>query len=141
MSITITFSNTEDEYYAVNKTYTTVQTTTNASIVYPCDILRPTFKIKGGKIDANSVTGVFSRNYWITSQTIDNGVNYITCTVDAFSSWKNNINGSTQFVTRSEKYGNDYINDTSFPCASDNVVEIIKGQLLTFDASYVIGVI
>lgn len=139
--MTITFSTTNDEYYKVNKTYTTVETKSNASIVYPCDVLNPTFKIKGGYIDANAVTGVFGRNYWITGQTINEGINYISCRVDAFSSWKDNINNTTQFVIRSEKYGNDYINDSSFPAASDSVVEMIKGDLLTFNASYVIGVI
>lgn len=141
MSMTITFTNTENEYYAVNKTYTTVKNVTGASIVYPCDILNPTFKIKGGKIDANSVTGVFGRNYWITGQTIDNGVNYVTCKVDAFSSWKNNINGTTQFVARSEKYGNAMLNDANYPNTSNGAIDVIQGDLLTENLSYIIGVI
>lgn len=141
MSITVTFANTSNEYYDVNKTYTTVKTCTNASIVYPCDIHTPTFKIKGGKIDANAVTNVFGRNYWIVSQTLNEGINYVTCTVDAFSSFKNDLNGSTQFVARSEKHGNPMLNDTSYPNTSDTVIDMIPCDLLTSSVTYVIGVI
>mgnify|MGYP007057676944 CR=1 FL=1 len=141
MSITITFANTENEYFDVNKKYTTVKTCASASIVYPCDILAPTFKIKGGKIDANAVTNVFGRNYWITSQTLNEGINYVSCTVDAFSSHNGNLNGSTQFVARSEKHGNPMLNDANYPNASNSVVEVIQGDLLTENLSYIIGVI
>lgn len=137
----ITFANTSNEYFDVHKTYTTKSTVNNASIVYPCNVLNPTFKIKGGYIDANAVTGVFGRNYWITEQTLNDGINYVTCTVDAFSSWENEIYGTEQFVTRSEKYGNEYINDTAFPSASNSVIHVKQGDLLTFDATYVLGVI
>lgn len=141
MPITITFANTSNEYYDVNKTYTTVKTCTGASIVYPCDILAPTFKIKGGKIDANAVTNVFGRNYWITSQTLNEGINYVSCVVDVFSSSKGDLNGSTQFVARSEKHGNPMLNDANYPNASNSVVELIQGDLLTENLSYIIGVI
>ena len=141
MSITITFANTSNEYYDVNKTYTNVKECSGASIVYPCDILKPTFKIKGGKIDANAVINVFGRNYWIESQTLNEGINYITCSVDAFSSFKGDLNGTTQFVARSEKYGNSMLNDASYPNTSDSVVETIQGDLLTETLTYIIGVI
>lgn len=141
MSITITFANTSNEYYDVNKTYTNVKECSSASIVYPCDILKPTFKIKGGKIDANAVINVFGRNYWIESQTLNEGINYITCTVDAFSSFKNDLNGTTQFVTRSEKHGNSMLNDSNYPNTSDTLIEMIPCDLLTENLSYIIGVI
>ena len=141
MSITITFANTSNEYYDVNKTYTNVKECSSASIVYPCDILKPTFKIKGGKIDANAVINVFGRNYWVESQTLNEGINYITCSVDVFSSFKNDLNGSTQFVARSEKHGNVMLNDSCYPNTSDSVVEVIEGDLLTENLSYIIGVI
>ena len=141
MSMTITFANTSNEYFDVNKTYTNVKECTGASIVYPCDILRPTFKIKGGKIDANAVINVFGRNYWIESQTLNEGINYITCTVDAFSSFKADLNGTTQFVARSEKHGNTMLNDANYPNTSDSVVEMIQGDLLTETLTYIIGVI
>lgn len=141
MSLTVTFANTSNEYYDVNKTYTTIKTCANASIVYPCDILAPTFKIKGGKIDANAVTNVFGRNYWITAQTLNEGINFVSCAVDAFSSFKNALNGSTQFVARSEKHGNVMLNDSCYPNTSDSVVEVIPCDLLTENLSYIIGVI
>lgn len=140
--MTITFSNTSDEYYKVKKKYTTVSTVSNASIVYPCDILNPTFKIKGGKIDANSITGVFGRNYWIIGQTLNEGINYITCTVDPFSSFKTDIIGSTQFVNRSEKYGEKYLPDTLYPVSSKTEITMLKGsRIISTGFSYVLGVI
>lgn len=141
MSMTVTFANTSNEYYDVNKKYTTVKTCTKASIVYPCDILNPTFKIKGGKIDANAVKDVFGRNYWIVSQTLNEGINYVTCTVDPFSSFKDSLNNSTQFVARSEKHGNVMLNDSCYPNTSDSVVEVIQGDLVTENLSYIIGAI
>lgn len=140
--MTIKFANTSDEYYKVKKTYTTVSTVSNATIVYPCDILNPTFKIKGGKIDANSITGVFGRNYWITGQTLNEGINYITCTVDPFSSFKTDIIGSTQFVNRSEKYGEKYLPDTLYPVSSKTEITMLKGsRIISTGFSYVLGVI
>lgn len=140
--MTITFSNTNDDYYVVDKRYTTVSTKQGASVVYPCDILQPTFKIKGGKIDANAVTGVFGRNYWITGQTLSEGINYVSCIVDAFSSWQNDIYGSDQFVERSEKYGNPFLPDGQFSLSNKNEIDMYKGNtIVTGTYKHVLGVI
>lgn len=140
--MTITFANTNDDYYVVDKSYTTVSTVSNASIVYPCDIHQPTFKIKGGKIDANAVTGVFGRNYWIISQTLSDGINYVSCSVDPFSSFANDIYGKTQFIERSEKYGNPYLPDGQFPLSNKNEIDMYSGTtVLTGNYKHVMGVI
>ncbi len=140
MSKTITLCNTSSEYFAVTKT-TTDDVEKSVEIVYPCDILRPTLKLKGGNISYNYIKSLFGRNYWITGQTLDNGVNYVSCVVDAWASWKSDIYGTSQFVLRSEKQGNPFINDTSFPCTSQPVSQVFKGDLLTENVTYVIGVI
>lgn len=140
MSITVKTGKTTAEYYAVTKTVTN-ETSHTVSIVYPCDILNPTFSMKGGYIDANYLTGAFGRKYWITNQTIDKGINYLHCTVDAWASWSGDIYGTDQFVTRSETHGNPYINDTSFPSTADTATQMQQGTLLTQNAVYVIGVI
>jgi len=140
--MTITFANTNDEFFKVHKTYTAVSTINNASIVYPCDILNPTFKIKGGYINANSVSGVFGRNYWIKNQTINEGINYITCTVDAFSSWENSIYGTTQYIDRSEKYGHEFLPDGQFPLPNKNEIDMYAGNtIITNNYKHVLGVI
>lgn len=140
MSITVKTGKTTADYYAVTKTVTNEASHT-VSIVYPCDILNPTFSMKGGYIDANYLTGAFGRKYWITNQTIDKGINYLHCTVDAWSSWSGDIYGKNQFVTRSEKHGNPNINDTNFPSTANTATQMQQGTLLTQHASYVIGVI
>ena len=140
MSIKVKTGKTTADYFAVTKTVTD-ETAHTVSIVYPCDILNPTFSLKGGYIDANYLTGAFGRKYWITNQTIDKGINYLHCTVDAWSSWSSDIYGSEQFVTRSETHGNPYINDTNFPSAANPASQVQRGTLLTQSATYVIGVI
>ena len=141
--MTITFANTSNEYFDVNKTYTTVSTKSNVSIVYPCDVLNPTFKIKGGYIAANSVTGVFDRNYWITGQTINDGINYVSCTVDAFSSWKNAIYGTPQNVNRSETKYNPYLTDDIYPIPNKVETKMLKSstELIGTDWTTIMGVI
>lgn len=140
MSITVKTGKTDSDYFAVTKTVTD-ETSHTVSIVYPCDILNPTFSLKGGYIDANYLTGAFGRKYWITNQTIDKGINYLHCTVDAWSSWSGDIYGTEQFVTRSEKHGNSNLNDTCYPSTSDVSSQMQRGTLLTQHATYVIGVI
>ena len=138
--MTIKIGKTENEFFDVTKTVTD-ETEINVSIVYPCDILNPVFSFKGGYIDANYLTGAFGRKYWITNQTIDKGINYLHCTVDAWASWSGDIYGTEQFVTRSEKHGNPNLNDTSYPSTSDVSSQMQRGTLLTQNATYVIGVI
>lgn len=140
MSITVKTGKTTAEYYAVTKTVTN-ETEHTVSIVYPCDILNPTFSMKGGYIDSNYLTGAFGRKYWITNQTIDKGINYLHCTVDAWASWSGDIYGKEQFVNRSETHGNNMINDNSYPEQSNSAIEMIDGKEI-YDGSlkYVIGV-
>ena len=141
MSIAVKTGKTNDEYYAVTKTVTN-EVSHTVSIVYPCDILNPTFSMKGGYIDANYLTGAFGRKYWITNQTIDKGINYLHCTVDAFASWSSNIYGSKQFVNRSESNSNPYLNDSSYPSTSEVAVDVYDGvQIYDGSLKYVIGVI
>lgn len=140
MSITVKTCKTTAEYYAVTKTVTD-ETERTISLVYPCDILAPTVSIKGGKIDANYLTGLFGRKYWISNQTVDKGITYLHCNVDAWSSWSDDIYGTDQFVTRSEKHGNSNLNDTNYPSTSDVSSQMQRGTLLTQHATYVLGVI
>lgn len=141
MSITVKTGKTTADYFEVTKTITD-ETSHTVSIVYPCDILNPTFSFKGGYIDANYLTGAFGRKYWITNQTIDKGINYLHCTVDAWTSWSGDIYGKEQFVNRSEKNGNSDLNDNLYPSISETVPDVYEGSII-YDGSlhYVIGVI
>lgn len=140
MSITVKTGKTNSDYFAVTKTVTN-ETERTISLVYPCDMLAPTVSIKGGRIDANYLTGLFGRKYWITNQTVDKGITYLHCSVDAWASWSTDIYGKEQFVNRSETHGNSMINDNSFPTQSNVAIEMIDGKEI-YDGSlkYVIGV-
>lgn len=140
MPITVKTGKTTSDYFAVTKTVTD-ETERSISLVYPCDMLAPTVSIKGGKIDANYLTGLFGRKYWISNQTVDKGITYLHCNVDAWTSWSADIYGKEQFVNRSENHGNAMINDNSFPEQSNVAIEMIDGKEI-YDGSlkYVIGV-
>ena len=143
--MTVTLANTSNEYYEVNKTYSTVSTLSNCSVVYPCDVLHPTFKIKGGYVSANSIVNVFGRNYWITNQVLNDGINYISCVVDAFSSWKSSIIGSSQFVNRSETHYNPLIPDDKYPLQNKTETKMLPStagaEFIGTDWCTVMGVI
>lgn len=143
MSITVKAGKTKSDYFAVTKTVTD-ETSHTVSIVYPCDILNPTFSMKGGYIDANYLTGAFNRKYWITNQTIDKGINYLHCTVDAWASWSSDIYGSEQFVERSETDYNVYLPDGQFPLSNKNEIDMYSGNTIikaNSQVKHVIGVI
>lgn len=142
MSITVKTGKTTSDYFAVTKEVTD-ETERTISLVYPCDMLSPTISIKGGQIDANYLTGLFGRKYWITNQTVDKGITYLHCSVDAWASWSNDIYGKTQFVERSEKNGNLKINDGLFPLPNTQQTYLYPSdvELVTGDLTYVIGVI
>ncbi len=141
MSITVKTGKTSSDYFAVTKAITN-ETERTISLVYPCDMPNPTVSIKGGQIDANYLTGLFGRKYWISNQTVDKGITYLHCTVDAWSSWSGNIYGTNQYVNRSENNGNSMLNDSLYPSLSETVPDMYDGAVI-YDGSlkYVIGVI
>ena len=142
MDLTLTMCT--DERKKVNKTFTTVSTYTNVKPITPIDILNPTIKISGNITGGNSFI-YNGRNYFITARVCDNGSTYITGTCDAISSWKNNIYGSTQFVTKSETNNNTQLND-NLVLTNKPTVKIINTGLTLFgnglgtDKCYIIGV-
>ena len=143
MSIKVKTGKTTADYFAVTKTISN-EVSHTVSIVYPCDILNPTFSMKGGYINANYLTGAFGRKYWITNQTIDKGINYLHCTVDAWSSWSGDIYGSKQFVERSETDYNVYLPDGQFPLSNKNEIDMYRGNTVirsNSNVKHVIGVI
>lgn len=143
MSITVKTGKTTSDYFAVTKTVTN-ETQRTISLVYPCDMLSPTVSIKGGRIDANYLTGLFGRKYWITNQTVDKGITYLHCSVDAWASWSSDIYGSEQFVERSETDYNVYLPDGQFPLSNKNEIDMYDGNAIVKSSSqvkHVIGVI
>lgn len=141
MSISVKTGKTTSDYFAVTKTVTD-ETARTISLVYPCDLLAPTVTLKGGRIDANYLTGLFDRKYWITNQTVDKGITYLHCTIDAWASWSDSIYNSSQFVTRSEKHYNPYIPDSDLPIPSKQEVDVYPGkQIIAGTETHIIGVI
>ena len=60
----------------------------------------------------------FTRYYWIENIECNGGLAYIQCKVDPLMSFKSDIIGSTQYVSRSETSKNSYMVDHLLPMTS-----------------------
>ena len=114
----VTFANVSEPKNKVLKNPVTV-TTRTVTLVEPCDILNPTIITAGSYINANYVTGLFGRNYYITSQNLANGKNFVTLKCDVLTSFSNSIIGTSQYVVRCETHINNDIIDTAIPLKNE----------------------
>lgn len=142
MAYSVTIGTCNEPRNKVSKTLSGEHTYT-CTPKYPCDILHPTLKI-AGTIDSGNMFSFNGRNYYITGLHIDNGCTYITGTVDALSSWSDNIIGTSQYVSRCETGYNEMLPD-NLPlrakpnCTIIKVSDNIFGNSLGTDACYIVG--
>ena len=61
-----------------------------------------------------------SRYYYITNMSTIGGLIIVECKSDPLMSFKSDIYGSNQYISRSQKWRNDYIVDNLLPIHSDN---------------------
>lgn len=137
----VTFANASEPKNKVIKNPVEV-TTRTVTLVEPCDILNPTVITAGSYINANYVTGLFGRNYYITSQNLTNGKNFVTLKCDVLSSFSSSIIGSSQYVVRCETQVNNDIIDNAIPLKTEYSVNCTRK--ITVDGStksYIVGVI
>lgn len=137
----VTFATASEPKNKVLKTPVTV-TTRTVTLVEPCDILSPTVITSGSYINANYVTGLFGRNYYIVSQTLANGRNFLQLKCDVLTSFSGNIYGTTQFVSRSQTGYDNSIPDNIVPLKQDTNYTVKPiGDPLVSTENYIIGVI
>lgn len=137
----VTFATAIEPKNAVTKIPVTV-TTRAVTFVEPCDILSPTIITAGSYINANYVTGLFGRNYYIVSQTLSNGRNYLQLKCDVLTSFCGNIYGTIQFVSRSQTGYDNTIPDNIVPLKQDTNYTVKPiGNPITTTENYIIGVI
>lgn len=137
----VTFAAATEPKNKVLKNPVTV-TTRAVTLVEPCDILNPAIITAGSYINANYVTGLFSRNYYIVSQTLSNGRNYLQLKCDVLTSFSGNIYGTTQFVARSQTGYDNSIPDNIVPLKQDTNYTVKSiGESITSTENYIIGVI
>lgn len=127
MSYTVQFANCSDPRNKVSKTFTPVEQRT-ATLVEPCDVISPTIIVSGSYINANSVEGLFSRNYFITSQTLSHGRNYVSLRCDPLSSFSGSVIGSNQFVVRSATDYDLAIPDPCIPTAIQPIPQVTQSS-------------
>lgn len=138
----VTFATANEPKNKVIKKPVTV-TTRTVTLVEPCDILNPTIIVAGSYINANYVTGLFGRNYYITSQNLTNGKNLVTLKCDVLTSFSNSIIGTSQYVVRCETEINDDIIDTAIPLKNEYKAVCTKGEkeIPSGTSMFLIGVI
>lgn len=138
MSIDIEVGVTTSPNNKVDKDFTNVKSVSGV-LIHPCTIDAPVIKIAGGYINANFLKGLFNRNYYIESQTLDKGFNYLHCISDPVSSFPQY--GTTQYVARSETDYNLMIPDSLLPIETNEIpaIEGFGRSDIKSTESYVIG--
>ena len=137
----VTFATANEPKNKVTKNPVIV-TSRTVTLVEPCEILNPTIITYGSYINANYVTGLFGRNYYIVSQTLSNGRNFLQLKCDVLTSFSGNIYGTIQFVSRSQTGYDNSIPDNIVPI-KQNTTYTVKpiGDPITTTENYIIGVI
>lgn len=137
----VTFATANEPKNAVTKNPITV-TSRTVTLVEPCEILNPTITTYGSYINANYIMGLFGRNYYIVSQTLSNGRNFLQLKCDVLTSFSSNIYGTTQFVSRSQTGYDNSIPDNIVPIKQDTTYTVKSiGEPITTTENYIIGVI
>ena len=137
----VTFATANEPKNMVTKNPVTV-TSRTVTLVEPCEILNPTIITYGSYINANYVTGLFGRNYYIVSQTLSNGRNFLQLKCDVLTSFSGNIYGTTQFVSRSQTGYDNAIPDNIVPIKQETTYTVKPiGEPITTTENYIIGVI
>ena len=105
----------------IGKALSALETITGVSLQADTDIVNPMIELSGSHLENWQKTNYiyiadFSRYYFVSSKVMvdQNHLDlYLRC--DVLESYKSNIRGTTQFVTRSEKSGSWYVPDASMP--------------------------
>lgn len=141
MAHNVKIGNISEPKNAVSKTMTAV-TTRTCTLVEPCDVLNPTIIISGGLVNANYVSDLFGRNYYIVAQTLAGGRNYLQLKCDVLTSFSGNIYGTTQFVSRSQTGYDNTIPDNIVPLKQETNYTVKPiGDAITSTENFIIGVI
>lgn len=135
MSIDIEIGVTTSPINAIDKNFTNVRSVTG-TLIHPCTIDAPVIKISGGYISANYIKGLFNRNYYIESQTLEKGFNYLHCISDPVSSFPQY--GTSQYVSRCETEYNLSIPDNLLPLAIENLPHTEKAGAFGVSSEYII---
>lgn len=136
--VSVTLGTTSDRNNKVNKTVL-YDSPISCDIIYPCSMQTPTLKLNGTITGYNYVSGIFGRKYYITDRSFDKGYTYLHLTTDVVSSFPVT---STQFVSRSENYGNKIIPDNLMPLDIQKIPCVsVFGDNVRTDESFIVGLI
>lgn len=137
--VSVKLGTTSDRNNKVSKTVN-YDSPISCDLIYPCSMQNPTIKLNGTITGYNYVSGIFGRKYYITDRNFDKGYTYLHLTTDVVSSFP--MTGTAQFVSRSEKHGDNMIVDTMLPLKTNNIPTCLSfGDNVRTSETYVIGVI
>lgn len=90
----------------------------------PCSLVNPVFEFSRDRMGAlhrynYCFVPDFNRYYYIVDWAFDGPLMLARCKCDVMASFRNNIEGSVQYVIRSESTYNEYAIDTAYPATSD----------------------
>ena len=119
--------------------------TLNVKLKQPCSVMKPQFLISGFNTTWNYIEWG-SRYYYVDDITIEtNDLATYSCTLDVLATFRGDILGSTQYVTRNANTYQPYLTDSKYPAL--NRATMTSRLINTWNESlnntgcYVIGVV
>lgn len=85
----------------------------------------------------------FNRYYFIVDIVTDNGCCYVSCKCDVLYTYKDNIYGTEQYISRCESLRDEMLVDTAFNMSADTVLytRSFGNEIVTNHLTYILGVI
>lgn len=119
--------------------------TVNVKLKEGCSIVHPVFRCLFDATNDNYIK--WGSNYYYIDDSIINSNDEIEyhCTRDAMATFKNDIGGKVQFITRSSNYYDSSVIDMKYPTLCDAtsqriVVHDLDNSITTTNGTYVVGV-
>lgn len=119
--------------------------TLNVKLKQPCSVMKPQFLISGFNTTWNYIEWG-SRYYYVDDITIEtNDLATYSCTLDVLATFRGDILGSTQYVTRSASTYNQYVSDGKYPALNYAETDYMSlsalANSLSEGGSWVVGLI
>lgn len=140
--MTVKLYNNNSENRVVNKNITFIQTY-DCILYNSSSITNIVLKLKHIPEGNYLYIPYFGRYYYIVDIVTDSQSCYVTCKCDVLMSYKADIYGTEQLVSRCESLRDNMLVDTAFNMSADNVLYTINfgNNIITNHFTYILGVI
>lgn len=140
--MTVKEYNNTSQYNKVDKNITLI-TTHDCTLYNSVSILNPVLKFKNVPTGNYIYIPYYGRYYYITDVVTSNQCCYVYCKVDVLMTYKENIYGTVQMVSRCESLHDPMLVDTAINMGTDNAIytRAFGNEIITNHFTYILGVI